>query len=81
MVHPLQERDVPFHQRVEPLVGVRPAGPRRLDLLPGVATMSETLPGVEVVNWYGAILPRATPKEIVGRLHAEMISAMNTPDA
>ena len=42
--------------------------------------MSETLPGVEVMNWYGAIVPRGTPQEIVGRLHTEIVSAMNTPD-
>lgn len=51
-----------------------------LYILPGVPTLSETLPGVVVVNWYGAILPRGTPKEIVGRLHAGLIGAMNTPD-
>jgi tripartite-type tricarboxylate transporter receptor subunit TctC len=68
------------HVKAGRLVALAVTGPRRLDILPGVPTLSETLPGVEVVNWYGAILPRGTPKEIVGRLHAEMISAMNTPD-
>jgi tripartite-type tricarboxylate transporter receptor subunit TctC len=42
--------------------------------------VSETVPGVEVVNWYGALLPRATPAETVRRLHAEIVKALNTPD-
>ena len=33
MAHPLEERDVPFHNRVEPLVGIRPvAGNPRKEL-------------------------------------------------
>jgi tripartite-type tricarboxylate transporter receptor subunit TctC len=68
------------HVKAGRLIALAATGPRRLDILPGVATLSETLPGVEVVNWYGAMLPRGTPKEIVGRLHAVMVGAMNTPD-
>jgi len=62
------------------LVALATTGPRRLDILPGVPTLSETLPGVEVVNWYGALLPGGASSEIVGRLHAAMVKAMNTPD-
>ena len=46
----------------------------------GVPTLKETLPGVEVVNWYGAILPRGTPKDIIGRLHGALTGAMSAPE-
>ena len=68
------------HVKAGRLVALAATGPARLEILPGVPTLSETLPGVEVVNWYGAILPRGTPKVIVDRLHAAMIRSMNTPD-
>ena len=68
------------HVKAGRLVALATTGPRRLEILPAVPALSETLPGVEVVNWYGAVLPRGTPKEIVGRLHAGMISALNAPD-
>jgi tripartite-type tricarboxylate transporter receptor subunit TctC len=35
---------------------------------------------VEVINWYGALLPRGTPAETIKRLHAEILSALNSPD-
>ena len=68
------------HVKAGRLVALATTGPRRLAILPGVPTVSETLPGVEVVNWYGALLPRGTSGEIVRRLHTEMVKAMNTPD-
>jgi tripartite-type tricarboxylate transporter receptor subunit TctC len=42
--------------------------------------LSETLPGVEVVNWYGALLPHATPGATVMRLHGEIVKALDSPD-
>ena len=68
------------HVKTGRLVALAATGPARLEILPAVPTLKEALPGVEIVNWYGALLPRGTPKELVGRLHAEMIKAMNTPD-
>jgi tripartite-type tricarboxylate transporter receptor subunit TctC len=68
------------HVKAGRLVALATTGPRRLDILPGVPTLSETLPGVEVVNWYGVLLPGGTSSEIAGRLHAEIVRAMNTPE-
>lgn len=68
------------HVKAGRLVALATTGPKRLAILPSVPTVSETLPGVEVVNWYGAMLPRGASSEIVSRLHTEMVKAMNTPD-
>jgi tripartite-type tricarboxylate transporter receptor subunit TctC len=68
------------HVKSGRLLALATTGPKRLAILPGVPTLSETLPGVEVINWYGALLPRGTPAGIVKRLHSEIVSALNSSD-
>ena len=54
---------------------------RRSPELPDVPTLAEAgFPGLEMTTWYGVFAPAATPKEIVARLHAEIMQALNTPD-
>jgi tripartite-type tricarboxylate transporter receptor subunit TctC len=55
-------------------------GPARLAFLPDVPRANETLPDFEVVNWYGRVLPAGTPREVIRRLHGEVVKAMNVPD-
>jgi tripartite-type tricarboxylate transporter receptor subunit TctC len=52
---------------------------RRLALLPEVPTASETLPGYEVDNWYGLVAPAGTPRNVVMRMHAEIVRAIGVP--
>jgi tripartite-type tricarboxylate transporter receptor subunit TctC len=68
------------HVKSGKLNALATTGPQRLSILPAVPTLSETLPGVQVINWYGAVVPRATPNERVKRLHAEIVKALGTPD-
>jgi tripartite-type tricarboxylate transporter receptor subunit TctC len=68
------------HVKAGRLVALATTGPRRLTILPGVATLSETLGGVEIVNWYGALLPRGASGDIVKRLHTEILKAMESTD-
>jgi tripartite-type tricarboxylate transporter receptor subunit TctC len=42
-------------------------------------TMAELLPGYEVTQWYGILVPAGTPKEIVTRLHKEIAGAVANP--
>lgn len=54
---------------------------RRSPSLPEVPTMAEAgYPSVTADNWYGIIIAAATPKDIVSRLHASMISALQAPE-
>jgi tripartite-type tricarboxylate transporter receptor subunit TctC len=54
---------------------------RRSSLLPDVPTMSEAgLPGFEMLSWFGLLAPAATPPAIIGRLNAETLRVLNTPD-
>jgi tripartite-type tricarboxylate transporter receptor subunit TctC len=51
-------------------------GPQRLSYLPDVPPAAESLPGYEVVNWYGVVVPSGTPQETVARLNAEIAAAL-----
>lgn len=48
----------------------------RLNILPGVPTIAETLPGYEVISIQGLAAPRNTPSEIVNRLHSVLTSVL-----
>ena len=54
--------------------------PRRIGSLPDLPAVAETLPGFEVVGWYGVIGPAKMPEAIVARLHAELVKILNMPD-
>ena len=54
---------------------------KRSPSLPETPTMAEAgYPKVEAYNWYGLFAPAATPKDIIARLNAEVVKAMNHPD-
>ena len=46
----------------------------------GLPAMSEILPGYEVTQWYGLLVPAGTPKDIVDRLHREIVTAVAKPN-
>jgi tripartite-type tricarboxylate transporter receptor subunit TctC len=52
---------------------------RRMAQLPEVPTVAETLPGFTAQSWVGLLVPAGTPKEIVARLHAEVVKALADP--
>lgn len=68
------------HVKAGRLQAIATTAPKRLDMFPNVPAIVETLPGVEVLNWYGTLLPRGTSKQTVARLHAEVVKALNDPD-
>src|SRR5258708_30656509 len=47
-------------------------GVTRLEALPGIPTVDETLPGYETTLWGGVVAPKATSAEIVGKLNKEI---------
>ncbi len=52
----------------------------RMDTLPGVPAMSETLPGFEVASWFGVWGPAKMPKEILARVNGEIVRVLHSPD-
>ncbi|HXF65679.1 MAG TPA: tripartite tricarboxylate transporter substrate binding protein [Burkholderiales bacterium] len=48
---------------------------------PGIPTIAEAgVPGYEAVQWFGVLAPAATPREIVSRLHGEIVRALHSPE-
>ena len=54
--------------------------PRRSPLLPDVPAIAETFPGFEVDTWWGLIAPAGTPREVVARLNAAYVQALQSED-
>lgn len=53
---------------------------KRAPAMPNTPTMAEAgVPGVVVVNWYGLIAPKATPKAVIDRVAAETAKAVQAP--
>ena len=52
----------------------------RQEALPDVPTVGEFLPGFEARGWYGIVVPKATPAEIVGKLNQEINAALADPN-
>jgi tripartite-type tricarboxylate transporter receptor subunit TctC len=45
-------------------------------LAPGVPPVADTLPGFELLGWYGVLVPKRTPEAIVAKVHAELVKAL-----
>lgn len=68
------------HVKSGKLRALATTGPTRSAVLPDVPAAVETLPGFEVVNWYGMVLPAGTPRAVIALLHAEIVRAMKIPE-
>jgi tripartite-type tricarboxylate transporter receptor subunit TctC len=42
--------------------------------------MASVYPGFEADNWYAMFFPAGTPKEIIGKMNAEIVKALNSED-
>jgi tripartite-type tricarboxylate transporter receptor subunit TctC len=55
--------------------------PKRISTMPDIPTVSESgVPGYEATSWYMLIAPAKTPAAIVGKVHAETVKALKSPD-
>jgi tripartite-type tricarboxylate transporter receptor subunit TctC len=53
---------------------------KRISALPDLPPVAEAIPGYETITWQGFLVPAGTPKEIVDRLHAELLKALKDPE-
>ena len=68
------------HVRAGKLRGLAVTGGKRSTIAPDFPTVAESgFPGYEVVTWFGVLAPAATSKEVIGRLNAETIRALQLP--
>ena len=68
------------HVRSGKLRAIAVTGTKRLDSMPDLPTVAETLPGYEAVSWGGIMVPAGTPPEIVKRLNTEINRILKMPD-
>ena len=55
--------------------------PNRLPAFPELPTIAESgLPGYEAVSWFGLFAPAATPREVVGKINADVQRVLTDPD-
>ena len=55
-------------------------GLKRAAVAPDIPSIAEAgVPGYEVVQWYGVLAPAATPRDIIARLHAATVRALQDP--
>jgi tripartite-type tricarboxylate transporter receptor subunit TctC len=54
---------------------------QRSGAMPDVPTVAEAgAPGFDIVQWYAIWLPAKTPKDVAGKLHAEIVRIIQSPD-
>ena len=53
---------------------------KRAPALPDTPTLQEAGVKVAVVNWYGLVAPKATPRPAIDRVVAETIKAVRSPE-
>ena len=52
---------------------------KRLDVLPDVPPIADTVPGYEAIGWFGLGAPKGTPPAIVEKLRTEIAAGLTDP--
>jgi tripartite-type tricarboxylate transporter receptor subunit TctC len=52
---------------------------KRSALAPDIPSVAETLPGFDIVGWYGLAAPATTPRAAIDRINAEINAALQSP--
>ncbi len=68
------------HIRSGKLRALGTTGTKRVDLLPNVPTIAETVPNYESDIWIGMVAPAKTPAAIINKLNAELRRSLALPD-
>ena len=56
------------------------ASPQRAPSAPNIPTVAETLPGFTVMSISGLVMPAATPRDIVRKVHADVRKVLDIPE-
>ena len=68
------------HVKSGRLNAIAVTGAKRSPAAPELPAIAETLPGYDVTNWVGAFAPAGTPRDVISKLHAEIVRVMQAPD-
>ncbi|MNC87864.1 Tripartite tricarboxylate transporter family receptor [compost metagenome] len=62
------------------LRGLAVTSPKRSPSFPDLPAIAETVPGYEVINWFGILAPTGTPRAVVARLNKEFNAGLASAD-
>jgi tripartite-type tricarboxylate transporter receptor subunit TctC len=69
------------HVKTGKLRALAVTGLKRSDAVPGLPTVSEAaLPGYEAVTWWGLLAPARIPRDIVHKVHNDVVKVLQAPD-
>jgi tripartite-type tricarboxylate transporter receptor subunit TctC len=66
--------------RAGKLRGIAVTTAKRIPAEPNLPSISETVPGYDVTNWHGIIVPRGTSRAVVDRLNADLTRALRNKE-
>ena len=69
------------HARAGRIKVLATTGAQKDPLLPELPVVADTVPGYDIVQWWGFAVPARTPQTIVRRLHSEITAALGQADA
>jgi tripartite-type tricarboxylate transporter receptor subunit TctC len=52
----------------------------RAKMMPDVPAIAEEFPGYEILAWYGFLAPPGLPRDILGKIHADVAAIVKRPD-
>lgn len=63
------------------LRGIAVGSAKRSPAAPDIPTVAESgVPGFQYTTWYALLAPAATPKDVIARINADAVKALNQPD-
>jgi tripartite-type tricarboxylate transporter receptor subunit TctC len=66
--------------RAGKLRAIAVASEKRLPYLPDLPTIAESgFPAYEISSWQGMLAPAGTPREVIGKVHNEVLALLKTP--
>ena len=69
------------HVKAGKLRALAVTGLKRSEAVPHLPTISEAaLPGYEAVTWWGLMAPARTPREIISKVHGDVVRVLQMPD-
>ncbi len=69
------------HVRDRRLRALAVSGSKRSAFEPKLPTIAEAgVPGYDLVNWRGVLAPAGTPRDVITKLHAELVKVLALPE-
>ena len=68
------------HVQAGKLRGIAVAGSKRSPAIPQLPTIGESLKGFEADNWFGAMAPTGTPRDVIAKLNTELVKILSNPE-